>query len=87
MKLGGVKEDKIWKAAVEGTGGRFYPAADEETLLRAVSEIDKLSAGRINTREYTAERPRFGGYVLIAVLVWLIAAALNLGCSYFRTFP
>jgi hypothetical protein len=87
MKLGGVKEDKIWKAAVEGTGGRFYPAADEDTLLRAVSEIDKLSAGRIDTREYTAERPRFTGYALIAVLLWLIATALHLGCSYFRTFP
>lgn len=87
MKLGGIKQDNIWKTAVEGTGGRFYPAADEETLLRAMSEIDKLSAGRINTQEYTVQRPRFTGYVLVAVMSWLMAAVLKLGFRYFRTFP
>ena len=87
LKLGGVKQDQIWKTAVEGTGGRFYPAADEDSLLRAMSEIDKLSAGRINTTEYTVQRPRYTGFVLIAVLLWLTAAALKLGFPQFRTFP
>jgi Ca-activated chloride channel family protein len=87
MALGDVREDKIWKPAIESTGGRFYPAADEPTLLRVVSEIDKLSAGRIDTLEYTVQRPRFSGYALIAILLWLTAAALKLGFRYFRTFP
>ena len=84
MKLGDVKEDKIWKPAVESTGGRFYPAANEQTLLSVVAEIDKLAAGRIDTVEYTVQRPRFGGYVLIAIALWLTAALLKLG---FRSLP
>jgi hypothetical protein len=87
MMLGDVAADRIWKAAVERTGGRFYPAADEEDILKAVREIDRVSAGRIEVREYTAHRPRFSGYALIAVGLWLLAAVLKLSVPYFRTFP
>ena len=86
-KLGDIKEDKLWKPAIERTGGRFYPASDEDTILRAVEDIDKLSAGRIDVREYTAFRPRFSGYALIAVALWLSAGLLKLGFRYFRVFP
>jgi hypothetical protein len=87
MKLGDIPGDKIWKAAIEQTGGRFYPAAEEEDILNAVRDIDRVSAGRIDTREYTAFRPRFSGYALIAVGLWLLAALLKLAVPYFRTFP
>jgi hypothetical protein len=87
MQLGDVKEDKIWKPAVESTGGRFYPAANEQSLLSVIGEIDKLAAGRIDTVEYTVQRPRFGGYVLIAIALWLTAAVLKLGFRQFRSFP
>jgi len=87
MKLGAVAEDKIWKPVVESTGGRFYPVADEQALLRVVSEIDRLSAGRIDTIEYTVQRPRFSGYALMAITLWLSAAVLKLGFRYFQTFP
>lgn len=86
-KFGDVKEDALWKPAIERTGGRFYPAADEGTILRAVEDIDRLSAGRIDVREYTAYRPRFSGYALIAVALWLSAGLLKLGFRYFRVFP
>ncbi len=86
-KFGDVKEDTLWKPAIERTGGRFYPAADEGTILRAVEDIDRLSAGRIDVREYTAYRPRFSGYALIAVALWLSAGLLKLGFRYFRVFP
>ena len=86
-KLGEVREDKWWKPAIERTGGRFYPASDEATILQAVADIDRLSAGRIDVREYTAYEPRFSGYALIAVALWLAAAALKVGFRNFRTFP
>ncbi len=86
-KFGDVPEDKLWRPAIERTGGRFYPASDESTILRAVEDIDRLSAGRIDVREYTAYQPRFAGYALIAVALWLSAAALKLGFRNFRTFP
>lgn len=86
-KFGDVREDALWKAAVERTGGRFYPGSDEPTILRAAEDINRLSAGRIDVREYTAYEPRFAGYALIAVAFWLSAAALKLGFRSFSTFP
>ena len=86
-KFGDVREDKLWKPAIERTGGRFYPASDEATILRAIEDIDRLSAGRIDVREYTAYEPRFSGYALIAVAFWVAAAALKLGFRSFRTYP
>ena len=56
-RLGEVPQDKIWKATVERTGGRFYAAYDDESLSAALSEIDRLSPGRIESREYSVQRP------------------------------
>ena len=43
--LGAVLPDDIWKPAVEATGGKFYPAGDEEAVLNAIKDIDTRSAG------------------------------------------
>ena len=67
--------------------GRFYPAADEDAILNAMNEIDRLSPGRIDVHQYTAQRPRFAGYTLIAIALWLAAGTLKLGFRHFRTFP
>jgi Mg-chelatase subunit ChlD len=85
--LGEQVPDAMWKAAIQRTGGRFYAAANEETIISAVREIDKLAPGRIDVREYTTQKPRFAGFALIAVGCWLAAAAAKLGLRYFRTFP
>jgi hypothetical protein len=84
---GEVLQDKIWRATMERTGGRFYAAYDDESITRALREIDRLSPGRIETREYSVARPRYAGYTLIAVGLWLAAAVLKLGFGVFRTFP
>ena len=86
-QLGKGQWDQFWKRAVERTGGRFYAASDESTLLRAVNEIDQLSAGRIDVRHYSSERPRFSGYALVAVGLWLLAGGLKLGFRSLQTFP
>ena len=86
-RLGEVPQDKIWKATVERTGGRFYAAYDDESLSAALSEIDRLSPGRIDVREYSVQRPRFGAFALAAAALWLLAAMLKLGFGMFRTFP
>lgn len=87
MKFGDVAQDRLWKDAIERTGGRFYPAADEASILSALTEIDRLSPGRIDVHQYTAQRPRFAGYTLIAIALWLAAGTLKLGFRHFRTFP
>jgi len=84
---GEVVQDKIWRDTVERTGGRFYAAYDEESITRALRDIDRLSPGRINIRQYSVQRPRFAGYALLATALWLSAALLKLGFGVFRTFP
>jgi len=84
---GEVVQDKIWRDTVERTGGRFYAAYDDESINRALRDIDRLSPGRIEVREYSVRRPRYAGYALVAVGLWLTAAMLKLGCGVFRTFP
>jgi Ca-activated chloride channel homolog len=87
FREGQIVQDVIWKAAVQRTGGRFYAAYDDESITRALAEIDRLSPGRIDVREYSVQRPRFSAYALAAVVLWLVAAWLKLGFSVFRTFP
>ena len=45
------------------------------------------ATGRIDVREYTAQRPRFAGYIFIPILLWLTAGVMKLGFRTFRTFP
>ena len=85
--LGEVISDQQWKLAVERTGGKFFPAENEDAILAAIHEIDELAEGRIRVRRYTAHEPRFGPFALAAVLLWLIAATLTLGVRHFRRFP
>jgi Ca-activated chloride channel family protein len=87
MPFGKVQQDKIWQPVIERTGGRFYAAADEDAIIQAIAEIDRLSPGRIETREYSVQRPRYAGFVLAAVALWLMAALLKLTVPTFRTFP
>lgn len=87
LKEGQIPTDKLWKPIMERTGGKFYAADSEDAILRAEQEIDKVSTGRIEVREYTAQRPRFDGYALVAVALWLSAGVMKLGFRTFRTFP
>jgi hypothetical protein len=87
MELGGVAEDKLWMPVVERTGGRFYAAPNEEAILRAAAEIDRLSPGRIEVRQYSVRRPRFAAWALVAAGLWLTAALLKVSVARFQTFP
>ena len=85
--FGRVREDAIWKPVIERTGGRFYAAPDEESIFKALAEIDRLSPGKIDVRQYSVQRPRYAGFTLIAVALWAAAAVMKLGVSAFRSFP
>ena len=85
--LGEVISDTQWKLAVERTGGKFFPAENEDAILAAIHEIDELAEGRVRVRRYTAHEPRFGPFALAAALLWLTALTLTLGVGHFRRFP
>jgi hypothetical protein len=84
---GGVIPDEIWKPAIEKTGGRFYVGSDEGAILRAVQEIDRVSADKIEITEYTTRRPTFGPCALAGTGCWAFALLLQLAVPYFNKFP
>jgi Ca-activated chloride channel family protein len=85
--LGDVLPDIHWKLAIEKTGGRFYPAADETAILQAVHEIDELSTGQIEVTQYVAHQPRYSPFALVALLFWTLALLCGLGVKKFQKFP
>ena len=85
--LGEIIPDRMWRDAVERTGGKFYAAANEATILQAIAEIDRESVGRIEVQQYASHRPLFTSLAAIAVVLWSAAAMMKLASPYFRTFP
>ncbi|MEP7117176.1 MAG: VWA domain-containing protein [Acidobacteriota bacterium] len=79
--------DEKWQAAVEKTGGRYYVARDEQSLLHAVRDIDQAAVGAIQTTHYTSRQPRFAVLALAAAGCWIVAAGLRLGWPVFSLFP
>lgn len=83
----GVVPDSVWEAAVARTGGRFYSVTDEAAIVRAIGEIDRRSAGRIDVRQYGTQMPRFAPFALAAAALWTIALTLRLATPWFTKFP
>lgn len=79
--------DAQWKAAVERTGGRYYVAKNEASLIAAVEDIDREAVGTIETRQYTSQQARFGLFALAAVALWTSAAGLKLATPWFGKLP
>lgn len=79
--------DAKWKAAVEKTGGRYYVAKNEATLIAAVEDIDREAAGTIATRQYSSQQARFSLFALAAAALWTSAAGLKLATPWFGKLP
>ena len=86
-RIGRAFTDPIWKPVVEKTGGKFYAASDEATILSAIAEIDKVAIGKIAIKQYSTQQPRFTSFGLVAVGFWTLALALQLTVPYLRKFP
>jgi hypothetical protein len=84
---GKVIPDELWIPAVQKTGGKFYAADSEESLLGAIRDIDSVSAGTIQTTQYTSQQPRFAFFALTAMVCWCGAAGLKLGVPQFQKLP
>jgi hypothetical protein len=79
--------DELWQAAVMRTGGRFYNGGDEDTIIQAIQAIDRQSAGRIEIKQYSTERPRFAPFALVAAGLWTLALVMRFTVPAFQTFP
>lgn len=85
--FGTVVSDDQWREAVERTGGRYYAASNEAALLQAIQDIDRVSVGRIDVKQYVNQRPKYRPFILAALGCWSVAAVLALTVPYFRSFP
>jgi hypothetical protein len=79
--------DATWAAAVARTGGKFFSAVDEASVVRAVNEIDNTAIGRVEMKRYTTEQPRFAAFAVIAAACWSLALLMRLTLPWFQTFP
>ncbi len=79
--------DVLWGAAVEKTGGKLYAGANEDVIIKACDEINKIAAGRIQYTRYSARTSQFQIFALVATLVWSLALVLWLVFRFFRKFP
>jgi hypothetical protein len=79
--------DELWIAGVKKTGGEFFSGGDEQTIIKAIQSIDRRSAGRIEMKQYSTERPRYAPFALTAALLWCAALILRFTIPAFQTFP
>ena len=79
--------DAQWRAAVEKTGGRYYVAKNEATLIAAIDDIDREAVGAISARQYSSQQPRFTLFALLAFGCWTAAGALKLFFPVFARYP
>jgi Ca-activated chloride channel family protein len=79
--------DRLWSDAVRKTGGKFFAASDERTLLAAINEIDQVSPGTIQLTEYGTQQPRFPVFATMAALCFTLGAVSKLTLPYFQRFP
>ncbi|MDR1990023.1 MAG: VWA domain-containing protein [Acidobacteriaceae bacterium] len=84
---GKVIPDELWIPAVLKTGGRFYAADNEEHLLAAIHDIDKVSAGTIQTRQYSSQQTRLAPFAFLAMLCWTSAVAVKLTVPQCQKLP
>jgi Mg-chelatase subunit ChlD len=79
--------DELWIGAVRRTGGEFFSGGDEQTIMRAIQAIDRRSAGTIEMKQYSTERPRYAVFALTAAALWCTALLLRFTIPTFQTFP
>jgi hypothetical protein len=79
--------DAQWRAAVEKTGGRYYVAKNEASLIAAINDIDREAVGTISARQYTSQQPRFTLFAFGAFMLWTSAAGMKLLTPYFSRIP
>ncbi len=78
-------DERSLRAIAATTGGRYYRAADTESLAQVYAEIDQLERSSARTKEFVHRDERYLLPLLPAVVAFL--AQLALGATIFRRVP
>ncbi len=79
-----VNEDLLGKMASE-TGGRYYRASKEDSLVGIFDEINKLEKTKTDVNKYTKYTELFPFYLVIAIILYL--ASWLLQSTWLRRVP
>jgi Ca-activated chloride channel family protein len=79
--------DAMWIDAVKQTGGKFFAASDERSLLAAIREIDQVSGGTVKLTDYGAQSSRFELFAIAALFCFVLAATAKLAVPQLQKFP
>ncbi|MCD4769628.1 MAG: VWA domain-containing protein [Bacteroidales bacterium] len=71
-----IDEDVLTKIAVM-TGGRYFRATDNESLLNIYKEIDKLEKSKIDVQEFSIKNEKYLLFALLAVSLLLAEIVLK----------
>lgn len=62
-------DEETLMAIADKTGGKYFRATDEESLMNIYSEIDNLERTKINIQDFTRYQELFGWFLLTAILI------------------
>jgi Ca-activated chloride channel family protein len=79
-----VNDDLLGRMAKD-TGGKYYRASKEDSLVAVFKDIDSLEKTKIDINKFTNYTEKFPPYLIAAILIYL--AALILGRSWLRRAP
>lgn len=79
-----VNEDLLARMAKD-TGGKYYRASKEDSLVGIFKDIDSLEKTKIDINKFTNYTEKFPPYLVMAIVLYL--AALILGRSWLRRVP
>ncbi|QDK38574.1 VWA domain-containing protein [Bdellovibrio sp. NC01] len=79
-----VNEDLLARMAKD-TGGKYYRASKEDSLVGIFKDIDSLEKTKIDINKFTNYTEKFPPYLVMAIILYL--AALILGRSWLRRVP
>jgi Ca-activated chloride channel family protein len=69
----------------EGTGGKYFRAADPKSLESVFDEINKLEKSKVEVKHYYRYSERFFPWVVFGLCLLLLGIALS--DTYFRRIP
>ncbi len=52
-------------------------------MIAAIEDIDRLSTGTIQVKQYTSQQPRFALFAMAAVGFWCLGTLLKLAVPHF----